>query len=68
MMNTFYKYKSKHVSQPTEWSNAFFKHLLEEEWELFEGPGGHQQVEEGYNSWQNRNLKSKNRNATNSGE
>ena len=35
---------NKCLSQPTEWGNAFFKHLLEEEWELFEGPGGHSQV------------------------
>jgi len=29
--------------QPTKWSNSFFRHLLEEEWEEFEGPGGHHQ-------------------------
>jgi len=29
--------------QPTKWSNSFFTHLLDEEWELFEGPGGHKQ-------------------------
>ena len=31
--------------QPTKWGNAYFKHLIEEEWvQLEEGPGGHHQV------------------------
>ena len=33
------------IFQPTKWGNAYFKHLIEEEWVLLEeGPGGHNQV------------------------
>jgi catalase (peroxidase I) len=31
------------TSTPTRWSNEFFRGLLDEEWEVWEGPGGHKQ-------------------------
>lgn len=31
------------TSTPTRWSNEFFTYLLDKEWEVWEGPGGHQQ-------------------------
>lgn len=31
------------TSTPTQWSNEFFVYLLDKEWELWTGPGGHYQ-------------------------
>jgi catalase (peroxidase I) len=31
------------TSTPARWSNEFFRGLLDEEWEVWEGPGGHKQ-------------------------
>jgi hypothetical protein len=31
------------VTHPTRWTNQFFRNLLKYDWEVHEGPGGHNQ-------------------------
>lgn len=42
--NTFTSgFEGQWTSTPLQWSNKFFKDLLHEEWEVWDGPGGHKQ-------------------------
>lgn len=42
--NTFTSgFEGSWVTQPTRWTNQFFRNLLKYDWEVHEGPGGHQQ-------------------------
>ena len=44
MANTFTSgFELPFTSKPTYWDNEYFKNLVNYEWEIFMGPGGHQQ-------------------------
>ena len=44
MANTFTSgFELPFTSKPTYWDNEYFKNLVDYDWEIFMGPGGHQQ-------------------------